>query len=156
MRLRKSIKIAPGVKVNLSKSGVSGTLGGKGASVNVGKNGAFLNTSIPGTGIYNRQKISGTAPGEAETAEYTETGEPEQGGAKIGPLATLGGLLVLGGLVFLIGYFAAGSFWLKKVIAAAVFVLGILLCVKGGKKPGADQSMEPPVENQLETAAPDS
>ena len=55
---RKRIKIAPGVKLNISKSGVSTTIGGKGASINVGKNGAYLNTSIPGTGWYNRQKIS--------------------------------------------------------------------------------------------------
>lgn len=57
-RYRKYIKIAPGVKLNISKSGVSTTLGGKGASINVGKDGAYLNTSIPGTGRYNRQKIS--------------------------------------------------------------------------------------------------
>lgn len=57
-RFRKYIKIAPGVKLNISKSGVSTTFGGKGASINVGKNGAYLNTSIPGTGLYNRQKIS--------------------------------------------------------------------------------------------------
>ena len=55
---RKRIRIAPGVKLNISKSGVSTTIGGKGASINVGKNGAYLNTSIPGTGWYNRQKIS--------------------------------------------------------------------------------------------------
>lgn len=57
-RFRKYIKIAPGVKLNISKSGVSTTIGGKGASVNIGKNGAYLNTSIPGTGLYNRQKLS--------------------------------------------------------------------------------------------------
>ena len=57
-RFRKYIKIAPGVKLNISKSGVSTTLGGKGANINVGKNGAYLNTSIPGTGLYNRQRIS--------------------------------------------------------------------------------------------------
>ena len=57
-RFRKYIKIAPGVKLNISKSGVSTTFGGKGASINVGKDGAYLNTSIPGTGLYNRQKIT--------------------------------------------------------------------------------------------------
>jgi hypothetical protein len=136
-KFRKSIKIAPGVKLNLSKSGVSGTFGGPGASVNIGKNGAYLNTGIPGTGIYDRKKLGG-GPDSAGAAEYNETGAAGNGqageGAKIGPLATLGGLLVLGGLVFLIGYFAAGSFWLKKLIAAAVFILGIFLCIKGGGK----------------------
>jgi len=66
VKFRKRISIAPGVKINLSKSGVSSTFGVKGASVNVGKNGAFLNTGIPGTGIYDRQKI-GDTPGTDKT-----------------------------------------------------------------------------------------
>ncbi len=56
-RFRKYITIFPGVRLNISKSGVSLTFGTKGASVNLGKDGAYLNTSIPGTGLYNRQKI---------------------------------------------------------------------------------------------------
>ncbi len=56
-RYRKYITIFPGVRLNISKSGLSLTFGKKGASVNVGKDGAYLNTSIPGTGLYNRQKI---------------------------------------------------------------------------------------------------
>ena len=56
-RFRKYITIFPGVRLNISKSGVSLTFGTKGASINVGKDGAYLNTSIPGTGLYNRQKI---------------------------------------------------------------------------------------------------
>ena len=57
MRFRKSIQICKGLKLNLSKSGVSATVGGKGISFNVGKGGLFLNTSLPGTGIYDRKKL---------------------------------------------------------------------------------------------------
>lgn len=56
---RKRIKIAPGVHLNLSKGGVSTSIGPKGAKISIGKNGTYLNTSIPGTGLYSRQKISG-------------------------------------------------------------------------------------------------
>lgn len=56
-RFRKRINIAPGVNINLSKSGVSTTIGKKGASVNIGKNGTYLNTGLPGTGLYNRTKL---------------------------------------------------------------------------------------------------
>ena len=59
MRFRKTINICKGVKVNLSKSGASYTVGGKGLSVNVGRNGVYLNTGIPGTGLYDRRKIAG-------------------------------------------------------------------------------------------------
>lgn len=57
IRFRKSIKIMPGVRINLSKSGISTTIGPRGASINIGKNGTYLNTGIPGTGLYMREKI---------------------------------------------------------------------------------------------------
>ena len=58
MRFRKSIKITKGVKLNLSKTGASFTVGpGKGVSLNLGNKGAFLNWSIPGTGVYDRVRL---------------------------------------------------------------------------------------------------
>lgn len=57
---RKRIKIAPGVHVNLSKGGISTSVGPKGAKVTFGKGGTYLNKSIPGTGLYSREKISGS------------------------------------------------------------------------------------------------
>lgn len=57
MRFRKSISICKGVKLNFSKSGVTATVGGKGISANVGKQGLYLNTSLPGTGIYDRKRL---------------------------------------------------------------------------------------------------
>lgn len=60
MRFRKRIQICKGLKLNLSTSGVSATVGGKGLSFNVGKSGLFMNTSIPGTGLYNRRKLIGS------------------------------------------------------------------------------------------------
>lgn len=61
MRFRKSVKICPGVRVNFSKSGVSTSVGGRGGSITVGKKGTYVNYGIPGTGIYNREKISRSA-----------------------------------------------------------------------------------------------
>ncbi len=55
---RKRIKIAPGVNINLSKSGISTSVGPKGAKINVGPKGTSLYTGIPGTGVYNRTKLS--------------------------------------------------------------------------------------------------
>ncbi len=59
MRFRKRLKVFPGFYLNLSKSGISSTLGVNGASINFSKKGTYLNTGIPGTGIYNRQRIDG-------------------------------------------------------------------------------------------------
>lgn len=57
LKFRKKIRVFPGFYLNLSKSGMSATVGMKGLSVNIGKKGTYLNTGIPGTGIYDRQKI---------------------------------------------------------------------------------------------------
>lgn len=59
MRFRKRLKVFPGFYLNLSKSGISSTLGVNGASINFSKKGTYLNTGIPGTGIYDRQRIGG-------------------------------------------------------------------------------------------------
>lgn len=60
INFRRRKKILPGVYLNFSKNGISTTIGPKGANINLGKKGAYLNTGIPGTGIYSRQKISGS------------------------------------------------------------------------------------------------
>ncbi len=57
MRFRKRIRICKGVNLNLSKSGISASIGTRGASVTIGKNGIYGNCGIPNTGIYDRKKI---------------------------------------------------------------------------------------------------
>lgn len=76
---RRRIKIAPGVHINLSKSGVSTSVGPRGAKVTVGPKGTYLHTGIPGTGIYNRQKI-GSAP-KSEDPSTMPTSLKSPGGA---------------------------------------------------------------------------
>lgn len=55
---RKRIKIIPGVHLNMSKSGISTSIGVRGASMTFGSSGSYLNTSIPALGITNRQRLS--------------------------------------------------------------------------------------------------
>ncbi|NSW84216.1 MAG: DUF4236 domain-containing protein [Syntrophothermus sp.] len=52
-RFRKSIKIAKGVRLNLSKRGLGVSVGGKGFRVGIGPRGAYTSASIPGTGLYS-------------------------------------------------------------------------------------------------------
>ncbi len=67
---RKRIKIAKGVSLNLSKSGIGASVGGKGLSVSTGKRGTYVNTSIPGTGLSNRSKIGGSRGRKKESAGF--------------------------------------------------------------------------------------
>jgi len=57
-RFRKTFSILPGVRINLSKTGVSSSLGGHGATVNVGKNGTNVTLGAPGTGLSYRTPLS--------------------------------------------------------------------------------------------------
>ncbi len=50
-RFRRSVRLAPGLRLNLSKTGVSATLGRPGASVNVGRRGVGGTVGLPGTGL---------------------------------------------------------------------------------------------------------
>ncbi len=55
---RKRIKIAPGIHLNFSKGGISTSIGPKGAKISISKKGTYLNTGIPGTGLYSRIKLT--------------------------------------------------------------------------------------------------
>ena len=50
-RFQKRIKIAPGIRLNVSKSGVSTSLGGRGATVNINSKGVRTTVGIPGSGL---------------------------------------------------------------------------------------------------------
>ena len=55
---RRRIRVIPGVRLNLSKSGLTASVGVRGGSVTLGgKGGTYANVGIPGTGIYSRRRI---------------------------------------------------------------------------------------------------
>ena len=60
VRFQKRISVLPGVKINLSKTGASTSIGGKGASVNLGLNKQMINLGIPGTGLSYRVPLNAT------------------------------------------------------------------------------------------------
>ena len=58
-RFRKSFKIAPGIRVNLGKSGITSvSVGKRGASLNIGKKGVYANIGLKGTGLSYRTKLT--------------------------------------------------------------------------------------------------
>lgn len=57
-RFRKSFKIAPGVRVNIGKNGLSSmSIGPRGASMSIGSQGKYANIGIPGTGLSFRHRL---------------------------------------------------------------------------------------------------
>lgn len=59
VRFRKSIKLAPGIRMNLTGGGIGWSLGPRGASIGIGQRGVFSNIGLPGTGLHARNKIGG-------------------------------------------------------------------------------------------------
>jgi hypothetical protein len=70
VRFRRSIKLAPGFRLNFSGSGASLTVGSRGASMNFGSRGTFVNTGVPGTGFYSRSRL-----GETPSSPSRQTGK---------------------------------------------------------------------------------
>ena len=132
MRFRKSIKIASGVKINLSKSGLSTTIGGKGLSANIGSRGAYLNTGIPGTGVSTRHKLAGRTDGgvtKVETLDGLSVEEPEAF-VPVSPalMRDFGVFFFVCAIVALLSAIAIGIPGL--VIAGACIFIGVCLCRK--------------------------
>ena len=68
-RFRKSVKIAPGVKVNFGKKSVGMSIGNRYAGVSVNsRTGARARVSAPGTGLSYSTKISSSAAPRADRA----------------------------------------------------------------------------------------
>jgi hypothetical protein len=94
-RFRKSFKIAPGVRLNLSKSGVSTSIGGRGATLNVGgKRGARATVGIPGTGISYSEHLERRTPREQAPA-----GRVGLGTRSVLGIAVLLAVLIIFGLI---------------------------------------------------------
>jgi hypothetical protein len=51
LRFRKTLKIAPGLRINLARRGASISVGGKGLTYNINKNGTRSTAGLPGSGL---------------------------------------------------------------------------------------------------------
>lgn len=78
VRFRKSFKIFPGVKVNMSKGGVSFTVGTRGYHLNFSKRGVRQTVGLPGSGISETNYImKNDSKSEKENSEAIKKDEEE-------------------------------------------------------------------------------
>ena len=73
LRFRRSIKLAPGLRWNISGSGSSWTIGPRGASVGIGKRGASFNLGLPGTGLSSRSQLTGASSTPRRTSNQPKS-----------------------------------------------------------------------------------
>lgn len=60
LRFRRSICIAPGVRVNLGLHGAGVSVGPRGIHVGINRRGAYASAGIPGTGVYAVHHLRGS------------------------------------------------------------------------------------------------
>ncbi|ABM18394.1 DUF4236 domain-containing protein [Marinobacter nauticus] len=80
-RFRRTVKIFPGVRLNLGKRGVSVSAGVRGANVTMGRQGLYGNVGLPGSGLSYREKLlkegkSGRRSAKAPTTSGQDTALP--------------------------------------------------------------------------------
>ena len=65
LRFWRRVRIAPGLRVNLSKSGASVSIGRRGAWYTIGPRGQRMTVGAPGTGLFWTEHSGAPQPGRA-------------------------------------------------------------------------------------------
>lgn len=103
LRFRKSIKIAPGVKVNLNKNSASVSIGTKGKHYTVNSNGKTTKTvGIPGTGLSYSTTSGGGNKKTPNKSKSTAVSKNRESKKKNGCSGCLTSFLVVFGLLFIL------------------------------------------------------
>ncbi len=93
-RFRRSIKILPGVRLNLSKSGLGISAGPRGLKMGIDARGRkYVSAGIPGTGISSRQYLKPATTGQRDA------GEPDHASGRRPYWILAAGVLLAVGLV---------------------------------------------------------
>jgi hypothetical protein len=78
LRFRQSFKLFPGVRLNISKSGISASFGVPGATLNIGPQGLRSTVGMPGTGVSYR-----TQHGFSTEGDEPQQSNPQSGGVPV-------------------------------------------------------------------------
>ncbi len=85
VRFRRTFTLFPGVKVNVSKGGMSITVGKKGFHLNFSKRGVRQTTGLPGSGISHTSYLYKTDDDEDDEKDKKETEERSESKAEEKP-----------------------------------------------------------------------
>lgn len=96
LRIRKSIKIAPGVRLNFGKKGISTSIGKRGAGITIGPTGTTAHVGIPGTGISYVKKVGTTKKSAMEKLQSTgENEKPKRNYSCLGSFLAFSSIVIV-------------------------------------------------------------
>lgn len=134
MRFRKSVKIAPGIRLNVSNKSAGVSVGGKGAKVSMSTSGRrTTSVGIPGTGVSYVSSKGGRKKNSKPVAASGVTSGAAPRTSRAGGIV----LVVVSVLALLIGLptLAFGG-WVFLLIGLPCLLLGIKM-IKNSKEPEA-------------------
>lgn len=123
-RFRKSIRLAPGVRLNLSKRGASVSLGGRGLTTNVSTRGTRTTVGLPGTGLsYSHFTPAASSARRGSSRGGASAGLPVRSNSSATPSAPSSVRLWVWGIIAVVAAFAilpAAALW--GLLAAGALV----------------------------------
>lgn len=124
-RFRRTVIIAPGVRLNVGKKSMSVRMGGRGFGVTVGTTGARVSAGIPGTGIYMTQRLSPAKSVQRRTTEPVRVMKPSS--PEPGTKAPIG--WVVAAIIFALIAFSG------ELVAVPAALVAALMAWRGYKAP---------------------
>lgn len=142
LRLRKSIKIAPGVRLNLGTKSTGVSFGTKGARISINSKGRVTQSvGIPGTGLHYQKSSSlgGGKPSAASAAPQVQAPAQDSpaASAQDQPL-TMGAVILLGMILLLPGLLLRLIPWAPIKAIGWLLIAGGAVLLLGSKKISAN------------------
>lgn len=132
-RFRKTISILPGLRLNISKSGVSTSIGRPGATVNIGRRGVRGTVGLPGTGMSYSDMIFRPSSTHSSAPDSAEERMPGAEVSRAAAAMAFGG----GRLLLIVGAVVVAA------VAALLFTAGLMSARQqspsGGFQPSASE-----------------
>lgn len=158
-RFRKSFKIAPGIKFNISKKGVGLTAGTKGAHISANTSGRKTKTvGIPGTGLSYTSTKGGSKKKMNNNTHQSRLASSNNNGSGHKWYQTTAGIIFLIIIFFPVGLYLMFKYtdWTqktKKIVCVITGIMFIIGCLSGGSddKSTAVVSTETSEETELST-----
>ena len=98
IRFRRSLKVAPGLTLNLGKKSASIRVGRRGAGLTMGTAGKRATVGVPGTGLSYTTKVGSKSRNETPTDDKAQP-------SKLGMLGWLGIMAVVVGVIWVVNAF---------------------------------------------------
>ena len=147
----KIVTVAPGVTLTVHKKGMNAAFGVRSASITNGKNGTYLNTGVPGTGIYSRRKINNIEHKKPDSAG-SATAKKDKVNAKGCGIFTLIAIIAFVIFVLTVEYkypFLVYTGWLVGSAVVGFIFFFLIPAIKGVP---SEKKIEQSIHHQIEIA----